>query len=50
LQKCLLLALWAGERAKRWAAFSGHGVKIWVGTDKMNESESRLMGNSLKWT
>ena len=27
-------ALRAGKRAKCWAAFSGHGVKIWVGTDK----------------
>ena len=28
------MALWAGERAKCRAAFSCHGVKIWVGTDK----------------
>ena len=38
LKYCLLLALWAGEGSKCGAAFGCHGVKIWVGTDKLDES------------
>ena len=38
------------ERAECGEAFGCHGEIVGEGTDKMNESESRLMGNSLEWT
>jgi hypothetical protein len=43
LEISLLGALWAGEGAKRWATFSGHGLKVWVGTDK------RFWAEDLMW-
>jgi hypothetical protein len=36
LEVSLLTALRAGEGAKWGEAFSGHGVKIWVGTDRFS--------------
>ena len=50
LQNSLLLALGTYERAECGEAFGCHGAIVGEGTDKMNESESRLMGNSLEWT
>ena len=41
LEISFLGALWAGKGAKCWAAFSGHGVKILVGTDKSRSVSGR---------